>query len=98
MAGFNVGDKNSIRARIGIVTAEYQTGCGNRMEGIGAGLETVDLKHLAGGYVGDAFIVPERFSIYVRVIGGDVGGVGDDCGDGDVEGGGSYGWWTRCIR
>ena len=80
LAGFNVGDKNSIRARFGIVTAEDQAGCGNRID----------------GYVGDGFIIPERFSIYVRVSGGDVGGAGDDGGDGDVgvgvgDGGGTAG-------
>ena len=88
MAGFNVGDKNFIRARFGIVTAEDQVGCGNRIEGIGAGLETVDPKHLAGGYVSPNLKVPERFSIYVRESGEDVGGADGDEGDsgGDAVG------------
>lgn len=93
VAGFNVGDKNSIRARIGIVTTKDQAGCNNRIEGIGAGL-----KHLAGGYVGDGFIVVERFSIYVRVSGGDVGGAGCDDGDGDDGGGGGCTACAPCAQ
>ena len=87
MAGFNVGDKNFIRARFGIVTAKDQDGCRNEIEGIGAGLLTVDLKHLAGGYVSGK-LVPERFSIYVRESGEDVGGADGDEGDsgGDAVG------------
>ena len=87
VAGFSVGDKNFIRARFGIVTAKDQAGCDNRIEGIGAGLLTVDLEHLAGGYVSGK-LVPERFSIYVRESGEDVGG---DGGDGDQGGDGSGG-------
>ena len=88
VAGFNVGNKNFIRARFGIVTAEDQVGCGNRIEGIGAGLETVDPKHLAGGYVSSNSMVLERFSIYVRESGEDVGGADGDEGDsgGDAVG------------
>lgn len=81
VAGFNVGDKNFIRTRFGIVTREDQTGCDDKVEGIGVGLETIYPKRLAGGHLDSNLRFPQQFSIHVREGVVEEGGGAGDAGD-----------------